>query len=322
MPGNETANHNITEVCACSNLCGESPLWDAGRRRLIWTDSDSTGLFEYAPDTGTYTQISDDIQVSSIVIDKKGYILLGRGIWAWPQSLPACAASASDVIHGNSFPDSGTVKIKLLDTFEDEVLFFNDSIAGPDGCIYAGTYYWEEGRMLKYGKLYRIRPDGRISILDDGIRLSNGMAFSSCNDLFYYADSGERLIYVYDYNKAEGGLKNRKVFVRHKGPGIPDGITVDSEGYIWCAMWYEGRIYRYDPDGKTVRVIKCPVRQVSSITFGGDDMDALYITSANSPFISSLMPAGFEKVRAVTGGSLYCIKTGNIGIMENKVSFI
>ncbi len=297
-------NGGVIELCAYVNLCGESPVWDAGNKRLLWTDSDSTGIFEYYPHTGKCRQISDNLQVSSIIQDVKGFILLGHGAWAW---------------------DGRGAKEKLFDTHDGEELFFNDSIAGPDGSIYAGTYYWDGGYMAKYGKLYRICPDGKISVLDDGIRLSNGMAFSSRDDLFYYTDSGECLIYVYDYNKAEGSLKNRRVFVRHKGPGIPDGITVDSEGYVWCAMWYEGRIYRYDPEGKTDSVISCPVKQVSSIAFGGDDMDMLFITSANSPFVSSLMPADFDREIAkgsAMGGSLYCIKTHKIGIIENKVSFI
>jgi sugar lactone lactonase YvrE len=215
--------------------------------------------------------------------------------------------------------DGKGAKKQIIKSFNDEVLNFNDSITGPDGCIYAGTYYWDAGRMSKHGKLYRIKPDYSMETLDDGIELSNGMAFSPDNSLFYYADSARRNIYVYDFKLETGSLSNKRIFVK-SGAGIPDGITVDSTGYIWCAMWYEGVVRRYAPDGAEERIIHFPVKQVSSVTFGGENLDILFVTSAKSLFRGSLMPPNFNN-SVDMGGPLYCVRVPFDGISENRADF-
>jgi D-xylonolactonase len=290
---------DVQMLCDYSNLCGEGPLWDNVRKRLLWVDSDGTGIFEYDYMTKKSKIISNDVQVSSIVLNKSGMILLGHGVWM-------CNGDGK--------------KNKIIDTCNGEILNFNDSIAGPDGCIYAGTYYWNAGGMNKYGKLYRINPDYTMDLLDDGIALSNGMAFSSDNTLFYYADSGERSIYVYDFEIETGCVSNKRIFAKNNGAGIPDGITVDRDGYVWCAMWYEGAVYRYDPDGNVERIIPFPVKQISSIAFGGEHLNLLFATSAKSLFKSSLMPGNFDK-NAETGGAVYYIRTQITGKIENRVDF-
>ena len=290
--------NDVKKLCDYANLCGECPLWDNERKRLLWVDADSTEIFEYDDTKKADRIISNDLQTSSIILDRNGLVLLGHGVWLWNEN---------------------GEKRKIIDSCQGETLNFNDSIAGPNGCIYAGTYYWDGGLMRKYGKLYRIKPDRTIEVLDDGIMLSNGMAFSVDNRLFYYADSGKRSIYVYDFDIKTGGISNKRIFVKSK-TGIPDGITSDNEGYIWCAMWYEGMVYRYDPDGRVERVINFPVKQVSSVTFGGENLDILFVTSAKSLFISNLLPKNFDKNDKM-GGSLYYIRTQITGKIEHRVDF-
>jgi sugar lactone lactonase YvrE len=291
--------YDVQMLCDYSNLCGECPLWDNERKRLLWVDSDGTGIFEYDYMGKRSRIISNNMQTSSIVLNKSGMVLLGHGVWLW---------------------DGDGEKKKIIGSYGGEELNFNDSIAGPDGCIYAGTYYWNADGMKKYGKLYRISPDHSMQVLDEGIALSNGMAFSLDNALFYYADSGKRSIYVYDFNGKTGCIGNKRIFATNKGDGIPDGITVDGAGHVWCAMWYEGAVYRYDPDGKVERIIHFPVKQVSSVTFGAEQMDLLFITSAKSLFESNLMPQNFDK-NVEMGGALYCVQAQITGKAENRVDF-
>ncbi len=276
-------------------LCGEGPVWEARRNRLLWVDSDSTYL--YASElNGETVVLSDDIRVSSVALSKSGYVLLGDGMWLM---------------------DFEGKKQLCFDEILGERVFFNDSTVGPDGAVYAGTYYWDENGMKKKGKLYRISKKDGIDVLDDGICLSNGLGFSPDGKILYYSDSARKTIFQYDVNGAE--LRNKRIFAV-TDEGIPDGLTVDSSGYVWCAAWYEGAVYRFDPDGKTERVMKVPAKQVSSVGFGGSDMNILFITSASGLFKSEMMPSTFLK-EGYLGGKVYIEETDVTGISENISDF-
>jgi sugar lactone lactonase YvrE len=74
---------------------------------------------------------------------------------------------------------------------------------------------------------------------------------------------------------------NRRAFVHTPDDSsTPDGLTVDSGGFIWCARWGGWKVARYDPTGKVEREIRLPVEYPTSCAFGGDALDELYITSA------------------------------------------
>ena len=78
-----------------------------------------------------------------------------------------------------------------------------------------------------------------------------------------------------------GSIHNRSDFVKvPPEDGFPDGLTVDSEGFIWSAHWDGWRVTRYDPEGKIERVVNLPVQRPTSCAFGGPDLDRLFITSA------------------------------------------
>jgi len=61
--------------------------------------------------------------------------------------------------------------------------------------------------------------------------------------------------------------------------GLPDGMTVDSYGFVWSAQAFDHTVVRYTPDGDEDRRIKFPVGFVTSVTFGGNDYETLYVTS-------------------------------------------
>ena len=97
----------------------------------------------------------------------------------------------------------------------------------------------------------------------------------------YYTDSLARTIYLFDYNILNGELSNRRVFVQiPTDEGVPDGMTVDAEGYVWSARWGASCLVRYRPDGTEQQKIHFPAEKVSSVTFGGLDYTDMYVTSA------------------------------------------
>jgi sugar lactone lactonase YvrE len=296
-------SQDLQIVAQDNNLCGEGPIWDAARRRLIWTDISSNLVYSYVPHSGEKRIISRDLMVSGIALNRTGDLVFGGsgGLFLWREN--------------------GLHRPLLADP-TDEPLCFNDLIAAAKGRIYAGTYYWGPTGMQKHGSLYLIEPTGAIQCMDEGIELSNGLGFSPGNRLLYYADSAARTIYDYDVNAESGALSRRKVFVRVLAEeGIPDGLTVDSEGYVWCALWYGAQVVRYDPDGVVERRIELPVKQVSSVALGGEDLTDLFITTAGESWPSDLAPPGYDFNDANMGGSLYRIRVETPGKPEHQANF-
>jgi D-xylonolactonase len=187
------------------------------------------------------------------------------------------------------FMARGAVKVwddAIVKTIVDEIpdereTRFNDVIADPGGRVFCGTMP-APGRL---GRLYRLGLDGSYEIVQEDIGCSNGMGFTPDRREMYYTDSTVRRIYKFDYDDATGSLSNRRVFVETpEGGGIPDGMTVDADGYVWSARWDGGVLVRYAPDGSEDRRIAFPARKVSCVTFGGDDYCEMYVTTAGGQY--------------------------------------
>jgi sugar lactone lactonase YvrE len=131
------------------------------------------------------------------------------------------------------------------------------------------------------GTLYRIDPDLGCTAIDNSYKITNGPAFSPDGRTMYHNDSALQVTYAYDL-EADGSAGNRREFARYGGAdGHPDGMTVDSEGCLWIAFWGGWCVRRFSPQGECIATIDVPVEQPSSCTFGGENLDRLYITSAS-----------------------------------------
>lgn len=135
------------------------------------------------------------------------------------------------------------------------------------------------------GALYRLDPDMTVHQLDRGIICSNGPCWSPDGRTLYFNDTWSGEIWAYDYDTATGGVSNRRTFatVDTSGGGAADGSTVDAEGCLWNALVYDGKLVRYRPDGTVDRVVEMPVKKVTSVMFGGPNLDVLYVTSMAKP---------------------------------------
>jgi sugar lactone lactonase YvrE len=125
-------------------------------------------------------------------------------------------------------------------------------------------------------------PDRQYSKIISGIGVSNGLGWSPDNRLMYYTDSRKHTIWVYDFDLESGSISNQRVFAQTPSAYVPDGLTVDAEGYVWSAKWDGWKIVRYAPDGSIDQEVQLPVQRPTSCIFGGSDLMDLYITSAST----------------------------------------
>ena len=189
---------------------------------------------------------------------------------------------------------------------------FNDGAVDRSGRFWAGTMS-DSDPHGSHGNLYRLDIDGSVHVMDTGFTISNGIGWSPDNKIMYFTDTMRSVIYAYDFDIATGMIENRRPFVTvPEGEGVPDGLTVDSEGFVWSAIALGYKINRYDPNGMVEREIRVPTAFVSSCTFGGPGLDELYITTGWEPLNDD------EKLSQPFAGDLFRVSTGVMGLEEPK----
>jgi len=238
---------------------GENPLWHPLEKRLYWTDIPNGRLFRYDPDSGHHEQIYQGRPVGGFTFEADGGLLLFR-----------------DCGNVTLWRDGESAEIVGAITAERDSRF-NDVIADPAGRVFCGTMSSDHSK----GSLYRLDLDGRVTRVLDSIGCSNGMGFSPDLKTLYYTDSFAREIYSFVYDIETGSLVNRRIFATiPESHGLPDGMAVDQQGCVWSALWDGFGLVRFDQDGNIAVRVQFPTRKVSSLTFGGDDLQDIYVTTA------------------------------------------
>lgn len=280
------------------NLCGEGPLWDEREEALYWTDITGRKFFRYLWREQRRERVSEGFQVGGFSRQENGGFVVTNsdGIWLWPP---------------NQEP------LLLAREADGQECVMNDCSADPEGRVYSGSWHLDDAGRSAPSFLFRVDRDGSVHVADDGICFSNGLAFSPDGSTLYFADTVARVIYAYDWRRSDGALSNRRVFARiDRSEGIPDGLSVDAEGYVWCAHWFGGRVSRFDPDGKRERVLVFPAKQTSSVAFGGLELDEIYVTSAALTNAVALAPEGYDPASVFAGGPLYRARAGIRGQLK------
>lgn len=188
------------------------------------------------------------------------------------------------------------------DVWADPTIRFNDGGCDPDGRFYCGAMGYDARPGA--ASLYRISP-GRESepeVILDSVTVSNGFGFSPDGRRAYYNDTATGRTDVFDYT-GETGLTNRRTFVTHQGR--PDGLCVDAAGGVWVAFFGGSAVHHFSPDGSLEDVVSLPVTQVSACTFGGNDLDTLYITTSRQGLPDDAEPAA---------GAVFAVQPGVTGL--------
>jgi sugar lactone lactonase YvrE len=279
------------DVAAVRCKVGENPIWNAIRNCLYWTDIPGGKIYRYSPISGRCETIYQGTPVGGFTMQEDNSLLLflEQG--------------------GIARYDDGKIDY-LVESLEEEFnTRFNDVIADPEGRVFCGTM----PTPTRDGRLYRLEVDGRLTKILEGVRCSNGMAFSPDFQYFYYTDSYAYEVYEFKYSRSTGELSCKRAFIKGKETdGYPDGLVRDQEGYFWSARWGSGCVIRYTPEGAEFGRLELPVKLVTSLAFGGPDLNELYITTA-----SDASNAGGEN------GALFRFQTNFRGVTEfrSKVRF-
>jgi sugar lactone lactonase YvrE len=272
---------------------GESPIWDGREGALYWIDGRKPNINRFDPATARNHAVTSAEPVHAIALTR-GHRLL-------------CAFEAS---LGLIDCKTGALQalVSLIEGVEDNL---NDGACDRAGRFWVGSKARDWVKPV--GVLFRYDPDGSVHRLDQGFQLSNGLGWSPDNRTMYFIDSAPREIYAYDFDLAGGGVKNRRRLVRiAEEHGLPDGMTVDAEGFLWVAQWSGGRVVRYDPDGKIERVIPMPVQRPTSVAFGGRDLTTLFITSG------TMRMSEAELAAEPLAGNLFALETDVQGLPEPR----
>ena len=159
---------------------------------------------------------------------------------------------------------------------------WNDAKVAPDGFLFLDTLTYE--LAPEAGALYRVHPsDLKLERILSGTTIANGMAWNESVDTFYFIDTIPGTIDAFDYR--DGEISRRRTMWRasDKSQGLPDGMTIDSEGGLWVAFWSGRCIRRFDTHSnfRITEEIRFPVPHVTSCTFAGDNLQYLIATTAH-----------------------------------------
>ncbi|MCA3561900.1 MAG: SMP-30/gluconolactonase/LRE family protein [Aestuariivirga sp.] len=280
-------------VAQTRDRLGESPLWHAGEQAIYWTDLYGPTIHRLREGGAVESwRVPGTKHLGSFVFVSGGWLLLAidTGLVLFNPTTTAFTPFGD--------PNEGR-----------EGVIYNDSKLDRSGRLWVGTADLAE--VAPRGILYCVDASGRPHVGDSGFAVCNGPAFSPDGGTLYFSDSIGRRLIAYDLAPGSSRLRNRRLFVS-MGPedGVPDGLTVDAEGGVWCAHYGAGRLTRFAPDGHVLTTIDVPCPIVTSMGFGGPDMTTLYVTTGWTPGVAR------AEDEPGPGGALLAYDTGIHGLAE------
>lgn len=272
---------------------GEGPVWDADAQQLVWVNLIKGEVHRFDPATGTDSQLDVGTPVGAAALRSSGGFVL-----AVENGFAALSAA------GELTP--------LVDLGLGPTHRANDGKCDRFGRFWAGTnaYDFTPGEST----LWRLDVDGSASAVVTGLTLANGLDWSPDNTTMYLIDTMEGTLWAYDLDGTAGTLSGARPLVTFAEGELPDGMTIDAEGYLWVAMYSGGEVRRYAPDGALAACIPVPAVNPSSCAFGGPDLRDLYITTGHQLDDPSSLASDSHL------GSLFRCRPGVAGLPAGRYS--
>jgi sugar lactone lactonase YvrE len=272
---------------------GEGPFWDDLRGELLRVDISRGLVHGWNPSSGATWRRECDGEVGA--------------------ALPRAGADGLVLAVGRRIVLDDGEGVRVLAQVEEDRPGnrFNDCKCDPAGRLWAGTMSGE--RAPREASLYRLAPGAGIERVISGTTISNGLGWSPAGDRMYFIDSTTLRIDVFDYEAESGQIAGRRAFAEiEPSAGLPDGMTVDSEGGVWVCLFGGGSVRRYGEDGALDAVIGLPVTNPTSAAFGGPDLRTLYVTSARHHLSEEQLAA------EPLAGAVFALEPGVAGLPGNR----
>ncbi|MFZ1489790.1 MAG: SMP-30/gluconolactonase/LRE family protein [Ilumatobacteraceae bacterium] len=275
----------ITTATTAAYGLAEAPYWDARRQLVLWVDIVGCRVIEGAlqPD-GTIAETGChefDCMVSAVVATLDGTLLVAA------QEELICIDPNGERRVGPRVVPAGSGRR------------MNDGAVDPEGRFVVGTLKFGGGSSSE--TLVRVERDSSITVLDDDLTLSNGIAWSTDSTRMYTVDTRRQVVYRRTDDHA------RQVHLRVED-GYPDGIAVDADDHLWVAIWGAGEVRRFRPDGTLAERVDVPAPHTSSIAFAGDDLRTMVITTAFDELTDN------ERAEFPLSGRLFTLRTRVAGL--------
>lgn len=251
---------SVLDRSRCS--LGEGPLWDAASETLYWVDSLAPRLYRH--DLRNQSTDTFDLpakSVGSLAVRAQGGLLLAmdKGFHLFDPASGACETIVSP-----------------LDGRDD--LRFNDGKVDPFGDFVAGTMNIDPASSENCA-MYRLSANLEVSELIDGFQCFNGPCFSADGSRLYVSGREDGVIEAFDYGRGQVPRNPDRLI----GGCNPDGATVDADGFVWSAQWDDASLLRIAPDGRIDARLEIPGQVVSSVMFGGADLERIFVTTLGTP---------------------------------------
>jgi sugar lactone lactonase YvrE len=263
---------------------GEGPCYSTRWGGLRWLDMLAGDILELAP-SGSVSRfhVADVVAMVRPRISGGSVVATEKGI----------AFTASD-----SLDAPITSEVLLM---SDSGIRMNEGGCDPAGNLWVGTKAYDDTPGA--ATLYALDSGGVVKSID-GFTICNGIGWSPSGATAYFIDTATSRVDAFDWD-ASDGLSNRRPFAQvDPEKGYPDGLTVDREGGIWVALWGGGAVYHYSSEGNLEEIFAIPVPLVTSVTFGGRDLDELFITTSRFELAHDDFPLA---------GSLFAVNPGTRG---------
>jgi len=258
---------------------GEGPVWDYRSNLLRWVDIPNGLIHNYQPADKSHWTFNIGQMVGAVAPCDNGDLLLAMQ-------------------HGFAFYNPRSNELTPIADPENELPLnrFNDGKCDPAGRFWAGTMAINPPRT-EVGSLYRMGKDLKVEKIISNAIVSNGLAWTKAADKLFYIDTRHFKMWSFDYDNATGNITNRQIFKAFESD-LPDGMTIDENDNLWVAFYLGGKVVCFDSKtGEQLEQIDVPAQCTTCCTFGGPDLDTLYITSGakeDDPF----------------GGALFAVKPG------------
>lgn len=273
------------------DLLGEGLLWSARENAVFWTDIIGKRLWRLSLDDESVRHWEMPEMTGWIIEREAGGFIVGlqsgfHRLTLDPWQIERVA---------NPHPERPGNRL-------------NDAKADRHGRIWAGSMSVSSGPPSGWpatGALYRLDPDGAITVHDDGLTIANGPAISPDGTTLFHTDSAPGIVYRFAL-RPDGELGPREQHLSFDpGDGAPDGMTCDSDGGLWVAFYGGGRVARFDAAGRFDREIVLPTPRITNVVFAGAALDRMFITSSGEGLDAPLAGGLFEVDPGCTGVAPY-----------------